>query len=254
MEALEEFPKAKTVRIDTVTGTAYMMKTDILKRLTWFAYEDKHAWVCVGLDTANEYLEINAKGQKSPELIGEIMEMKSGSDDLDIPIAATDLANEDITRLDHKNKKKPNNKKKKPGQPQNFRDRDNGAKGPNPDGQNPRPNNRPNNNNRPDNRPNNRNNNGQGGDRPNGDRPNNGEGNRPNNNRPSGDRPNNNRPNGDRPNGDRPNNNRPNNNRPNGDRPNNSRPDGERPDNDRPMKPYNNRPNNDKPSQEPKDK
>ena len=241
MEALEEFPKAKTVRIDTVTGTAYMMKTDILKRLTWFAYEDKHAWVCVGLDTANEYLEINAKGQKSPELIGEIMEIKGGSDELDIPIAATDLANEDITRLDHKNKKKPNNKKKKPGQPQNFRDRDNGSKGPNTEGQGPRPNNNrpnnPNNNNRPDNRPNNRNNNGPGGDRPNGDRP-------------SGDRPNNDRPNnggGNRPNNNRPNN--PNNNRPNG--PNNSRPDGERPDNDRPMKPYNNRPNNDRPNQGP---
>ena len=253
MEALEEFPKAKTVRIDTVTGTAYMMKTDILKRLTWFAYEDKHAWVCVGLDTANEYLDMNAKGQKSPELIGEIMEIKGGSDELDIPIAATDLANEDITRLDHKNKKKPNNNKKKPGQSKNFRDnnqsRDKGPQTPNasnPEGQNARPNNNRSNNNRPNNRSN-----GPGGERPNGDRP--------NNNRPNGDRPNNNRPNGDRPNGDRPNNNRPNsdrpnNNRPNGDRPNNSRPDGERPDSDRPMKPYNNRPNNDRPSQEPKDK
>ncbi len=224
MEALEEFPKAKTVRIETETGVAYMMKTDILKRLTWFAYEDKHAWVCVGLDTINEYLEMNAKGQKSPELIGEIMEIKGGSDELDIPIAATDLANEDITRLDHKNqqKKKPN-KKRKPGQPQNFRDRDNGAKGPNAEGQGPRPNNNrpnnPNNNNRPDNRPNNRNNNGPGGDRPNGDRPN---GDRPNNG--GGNRPNNNRPNN------------PNNNRPNG----GDRPQQERKEGDRPMKPYNN--------------
>ena len=106
MEALDEFPKAKTVRIETETGVAYMMKTDILKRLTWFAYEDKHAWICVGLDTVNEYLEMNTKGQKSPELVGEIIEIKGGSDELDIPIAATDLANEDITRLDHKNKKK----------------------------------------------------------------------------------------------------------------------------------------------------
>ncbi|MFM6984116.1 MAG: stage 0 sporulation family protein [Chitinophagaceae bacterium] len=222
MEALEEFPKAKTVRIETETGVAYMMKTDILKRLTWFAYEDKHAWICVGLDTINEYLEMNAKGQKSPELVGEIMEIKGGSDDLDIPIAATDLANEDITRLDHKNQqKKKNNKKKKPGQPQNFRDRDNGNKGPNAEGQTPRPNNRPNNpnnSNRPDNRPNNRNNNGPGNERPNNDRPNNGGGNRPNNNRPNNNRPNN-----------------PNNNRPNGERPQQERKEG-----DRPMKPYNN--------------
>ncbi len=252
MEALEEFPKAKTVRIETETGVAYMMKTDILKRLTWFAYEDKHAWICVGLDTINEYLEMNAKGQKSPELIGEIMEIKGGSDDLDIPIAASDLANEDITRLDHKNKKKPNNnKKKKPGQSQNFRD--NGNRGQNAEGQGPRPNNRPNNpnnNNRPDNRPTNRNNNGSGGDRPNNERPNN---ERPNNNRPQGDR-NNNRPNnGERNNNERPNNNRPqgdrNNNRPNNNRPGNDRPPQERKEDDRPMKPY----NGSKPNQDPKD-
>lgn len=252
MEALEEFPKAKTVRIETETGVAYMMKTDILKRLTWFAYEDKHAWICVGLDTINEYLEMNAKGQKSPELVGEIMEIKGGSDDLDIPIAASDLANEDITRLDHKNKKKPNNnKKKKPGQSQNFRD--NGNRGQNAEGQGPRPNNRPNNpnnNNRPDNRPTNRNNNGSGGDRPNNERPNN---ERPNNNRPQGDR-NNNRPNnGERNNNERPNNNRPqgdrNNNRPNNNRPGNDRPPQERKEDDRPMKPY----NGSKPNQDPKD-
>lgn len=247
MEALDEFPKAKTVRIETETGVAYMQKTDILKRLTWFAYEDKHAWICVGLDTVNEYLEMNAKGQKSPELVGEIMEIKGGSDELDIPIAATDLANEDITRLDHKNKKKPNNKKKKPGQGSNFKDN----RSPRPQGEGNRPNNnRPqgerNNNERPNN------------NRPQGDqnRPNNGERNnneRPNNNRPQGDR-NNNRPNnGERNNNERPNNNRPqgdrNNNRPNNNRPGNDRPPQERKEGDRPMKPY----NGNKPNQEPKD-
>jgi cell fate regulator YaaT (PSP1 superfamily) len=29
MDALEEFPKSKTVRLDTVMGAAYMIKTDI---------------------------------------------------------------------------------------------------------------------------------------------------------------------------------------------------------------------------------
>ncbi|MCC6819029.1 MAG: Signal peptidase-like protein [Bacteroidia bacterium] len=120
MEALDEFPKAKTVRIDTEVGAAFMQKTDILKRLTWFAYEDRYAWICISLDTVNEYLELNAKGQKAPELIGEVMDMKQNDDDLDIPIAASDLASDDITRLDNKNFKK---KKKKPHSgPQNNRD------------------------------------------------------------------------------------------------------------------------------------
>lgn len=113
MEALEEFPKAKTVRIETEAGAAYMQKTDILKRLTWFAYEDRHTWICMSLDTVNEYLEMNANGRKAPELVGEIIDTKpKHEDDLDIPIASTDLASDDITRLDNKNRKKK--KKKKP--------------------------------------------------------------------------------------------------------------------------------------------
>ena len=59
MEALDEFPKAKTVRVETVTGAAFMVKTDILKRLTWFVYEEEHTWICMPLDTINQYLEMN---------------------------------------------------------------------------------------------------------------------------------------------------------------------------------------------------
>lgn len=119
MEALEEFPKAKTVKIETETGVAYMQKTDILKRLTWFAYEDRGAaWICVPLDTVNEYLEMNANGQQAPELVNEVIETRHGnkSEDLDIPIAASDLASDDITRLDRKAPNKKKKKKKKPGE------------------------------------------------------------------------------------------------------------------------------------------
>lgn len=199
MEALEEFPKAKVVRIETEAGAAYMQKTDILKRLTWFAYEDRHAWICISLDTVNEYIEMNEKGQKAPELVGEILDMKpKGDEDLDIPIAASDLASDDITRLDNKNKKK----KKKPGNKSSAR----------PQGQGPR-----NDQGQPRNQGQVRNNEQQGNNRPgNQNRNNDNQGNRgnqpQNNNRPQNNRP-------DRPNDRRPNNNRPN-NRP-GDRPNN---------------------------------
>ncbi len=121
MEALDEFPKAKTVRLETVAGAAYMVKTDILKRLTWFVYEEKHTWICMPLDVINDYLAMNARGEKAPELIGETFTGKHKDDELDLPIAASDLASDDITRYDNRgntgNKKKNNKKKRKPGGP-----------------------------------------------------------------------------------------------------------------------------------------
>ena len=152
MEALDEFPKAKTVRIETVTGAAFMVKTDILKRLTWFVYEEEHTWICMPLDTINQYLEMNARGEKAPELIGEVVEAKTDSDGQNAPYIATDLASDDITRLDKKQPRQNNNNKRKSG---------NG-----PDNRGPNPNNRNNSDNRGPN-PNQRNNNRPTGPNPN---------------------------------------------------------------------------------------
>jgi cell fate regulator YaaT (PSP1 superfamily) len=152
MEALDEFPKAKTVRVETVTGAAFMVKTDILKRLTWFVYEEEHTWICMPLDTINQYLEMNARGEKAPELVGEVVEAKTDSDGQNAPYIATDLASDDITRLDKKQPRQNNNNKRKSG---------NG-----PDSRGPNPNNRNNSDNRGPN-PNQRNNNRPTGPNPN---------------------------------------------------------------------------------------
>ncbi len=109
MEALDEFPKAKIVKLDTVAGTAVMLKTDILKRMTWFAYEDKHTWISLPLEKLNEYLKLNAKGEKAPELILEIIEPKVNEQNLQT-FAAVDLANEDINRMDNKRRTQGNNR------------------------------------------------------------------------------------------------------------------------------------------------
>lgn len=109
MEALDEFPKAKTVKLDTIAGKAIMLKTDILKRMTWFAYEDKHTWISLPLAKLNDYLKLNAKGEKAPELIAEIIEPKVIQPDLET-FAAVDLASEDINRMDNKRKPQGNNR------------------------------------------------------------------------------------------------------------------------------------------------
>jgi cell fate regulator YaaT (PSP1 superfamily) len=108
MDALEEFPKAKTVKLDTTSGTAIMLKTDILKRLTWFAYDDRPNWICLPLDTVNDYLKMNERGEKAPELIPIVVEEKTNAMVNTSASATIDLAGDDITRMDHKQRGKNN--------------------------------------------------------------------------------------------------------------------------------------------------
>ncbi|MCC7297700.1 MAG: hypothetical protein IT244_05150 [Bacteroidia bacterium] len=68
VEAMGEFPKAKIVKIDTVAGTAYGRKSDILKRLMWFAYEDNPNWIPLTLAQVNEFMDGNKEGKQAPNL------------------------------------------------------------------------------------------------------------------------------------------------------------------------------------------
>ena len=77
--------------------------------MTWFAYEDKHTWISLPLEKLNEYLKLNAKGEKAPELILEILEPKVNEQNLQT-FAAVDLANEDINRMDNKRRTQGNNR------------------------------------------------------------------------------------------------------------------------------------------------
>ncbi len=67
-EALSEFPKAKVIKIDTEIGVAYARKTDILKKLMWFAYDDQPNWIPLQVSKVNELIEENKEGKISPNL------------------------------------------------------------------------------------------------------------------------------------------------------------------------------------------
>ncbi|MBL7812088.1 MAG: hypothetical protein JNL57_07675 [Bacteroidetes bacterium] len=68
MEAVDEFPKAKVVKLETEAGVAYSRKTDILKRLMWFSYEDSQSWVPLKLADVKEWMGRNKNGEKMPNL------------------------------------------------------------------------------------------------------------------------------------------------------------------------------------------
>ena len=127
-EALKSFPNEK-VKLKTESGLASLKKIDILKGTAWYCYEKSFDWIPLDIDRINEIITLNKKGKtpttlsdtaKGAEIAFKTLEYK---DDL--------LGENDLTRMDHKNKKtnkrkgqkrgnnnrrfnKPNNKSNKP--------------------------------------------------------------------------------------------------------------------------------------------
>ena len=68
VEAASEFPKGKVIKIDTTAGMAYARKSDILKKLMWFAYEEEDAWIALPVNTVNDLIAQNKEGQQVAHL------------------------------------------------------------------------------------------------------------------------------------------------------------------------------------------
>ena len=101
-EAIKSFPNEK-VKLKTESGLASLKKIDILKGTAWYCYEKSFDWIPLDLNRVNEIIALNKKGRtpatlsdtaKGAEIAFKTLEYK---DDL--------LGENDLTRMDHKNKK-----------------------------------------------------------------------------------------------------------------------------------------------------
>jgi len=122
-EAIKSFPNEK-VKLKTESGLASLKKIDILKGTAWYCYEKSFDWIPLDLNRVNEIIALNKKGRtpatlsdtaKGAEIAFKTLEYK---DDL--------LGENDLTRIDHKNKKtnkkrghKGGNKNRKFNKPRN---------------------------------------------------------------------------------------------------------------------------------------
>ncbi len=123
MEALKFIPDIETPLL-TEKGEARLQKTDIFRKIMWFAYKEENNWYALNVDRVNEILELNRSGKKPASLELDQEEVK-------IPIATL---NSDLATLDKKFQDKGRNKNRN----KNRRGRDDrGNKNPNP---NPNPN------------------------------------------------------------------------------------------------------------------
>ena len=134
LEALSEFPKDDRLTLETVSGSARLQKTDILKRTLWFSYPNNNDWIAIDLERVNEIIALNKKGKKPDTLVDQPL----GAEIINKFEPAPDLiSDQDISRYDEldKQRKKQGKKRrnKRKGKPSNKSTNPQGAtqnKGP----------------------------------------------------------------------------------------------------------------------------
>ncbi|MCH8317444.1 MAG: Signal peptidase-like protein [Bacteroidetes bacterium] len=67
MEALKEIPTVEEPLL-TKTGEAKLQKTDIFRKIMWFAFENENTWHSITTDRVNEIMQMNKKGEKPGSL------------------------------------------------------------------------------------------------------------------------------------------------------------------------------------------
>ncbi len=118
MEALKFIPEVETPLL-TEKGEARLQKTDIFRKLMWFAYKEEHNWYALNVDRVNEILEMNRAGKKPASL-------ELNEEEVKIPVATL---NSDLASLDKKFQGSGKKKKNK------NRNRDRRENRPNQSGQ-----------------------------------------------------------------------------------------------------------------------
>ena len=105
-EALKSFPKSE-LKLKTEKGEAYHIKTDVFKRMMWYAYPGESAWVVLTPDQVKKIQEMNKKGS-----IPKDLKLYTVEEEKPIEVGFDNVVGQDsITRFAQKNKKR---KKKKP--------------------------------------------------------------------------------------------------------------------------------------------
>jgi cell fate regulator YaaT (PSP1 superfamily) len=105
MEALRDFP-SQEVKLETEKGMAFHQKTDIFKRVAWYAYAGEFdKAIPITVDRAKEIIALNQQGIKPPELKSEI-QIQEEKQEAKKPDYENVVGQDSITRFDRKKKRK----------------------------------------------------------------------------------------------------------------------------------------------------
>ena len=101
MDAIKDFPR-NDVRLKTARGNAFHQKTDIFKRMMWFAYaDDPGKFIPLSIDRVKEVMAINEQGRKPDDL--QVFEEMTVAHEPDFESV---VGQDSLTRFDNKRSKK----------------------------------------------------------------------------------------------------------------------------------------------------
>lgn len=107
LHELKDIPKVDK-EVQTQKGNARLQKTDIFRKIMWFAYNGDYTnWISLDLDRVRYIVDLNKKGQKPGAL--------TEGEEVALIESENEVINEDLIALDKKFSKKK--KKKKPAGP-----------------------------------------------------------------------------------------------------------------------------------------
>lgn len=107
LDALKDIPD-RIESLQTEIGIARHQKTDIFKKLMWFAYPNTEDWIPLKVDRVKEIMAMNKKGQKPVNLKEEAVELVSTAVIDKIPDYENVVGQDSLTRLDDKPRNKGN--------------------------------------------------------------------------------------------------------------------------------------------------
>lgn len=94
IDALKDIPHVDAP-LKTQKGDAYLQKTDIFKKVMWFAYQnDSSTWHPMGIEQVNQVLSFNERGEKPVSL--EVLELEEAAA---VPVGGI---NSDLAKMDKK--------------------------------------------------------------------------------------------------------------------------------------------------------
>ncbi|WP_316790096.1 regulatory iron-sulfur-containing complex subunit RicT [Pedobacter frigoris] len=114
LDALKDIPD-RIESLQTEIGVARHQKTDIFKKVMWFAYPNTEDWIPLKVDRVKEIMAMNKRGQKPVNLKEEALELTPVAVVEKTPDYENVVGQDSLTRLDDKprNKNNRNNNRNK---------------------------------------------------------------------------------------------------------------------------------------------
>jgi cell fate regulator YaaT (PSP1 superfamily) len=107
LDALKDIPD-RIESLQTEIGVARHQKTDIFKKVMWFAYPNTEDWIPLKVDRVKEIMAMNKKGQKPVNLKEEAIELKPSAVVEKVHDYENVVGQDSLTRLDDKQRNKGN--------------------------------------------------------------------------------------------------------------------------------------------------